>query len=204
MKSFLLIGGFDNTCGAGIIADCKIAHSLNFYPYAITPVIAIQNSSFGFENFPLPIKVLKLQLESIFYEAEIEFCKIGMVGSPEIATFLADFLSERNVKIILDTPLKASNGFILQSPEIIKILAHHSFLITPNREEFLQLPFLQTLSKNILIKSFLETETEIFDKLILDENEEKIFSSKKINLLKNIRGTGCSLASAICTFLLLN
>lgn len=208
MKNFLLVGGFDGTGGAGILADLKIANFLGLNPYFLTTVIAVQNNKNGFLNFPLPLSIIEDSLNAIFLESEIEWCKIGMVGSFEIADFLADYLSSKNVKIILDTPLKASNGFELQSVNSIKPLIEKSFLITPNKEEFASLEdVLKKFNGNVLVKSFQENESEIFDKLILYSNknikEEKIFNSKKLDLPLSVRGTGCSLASAICSFLFL-
>jgi hydroxymethylpyrimidine/phosphomethylpyrimidine kinase len=208
MKNFLLVGGFDNTGGAGILADFKISTHLKTNPCCLIPVIAVQNHRKGFLNFPIPIEILQTSLEAIFEKTEIEFCKIGMIGSLEVSEFLAEFLSLKKVKIILDTPLKASNGSFLQSPEMMKPIAEKSFLITPNKEEFevlncLQSNFFESIEASVLIKSFSETETEIVDKLILKNSHTQIFSSKKINLQGNVRGTGCSLSSAICTFLFL-
>jgi hydroxymethylpyrimidine/phosphomethylpyrimidine kinase len=208
MKNFLLVGGFDNTGGAGILADFKISTYLKTNPYCLIPVIAVQNHEKGFLNFPIPMQVLQVSLQAIFEKTEIEYCKIGMVGNLETAEFLAEFLSFRKVKIILDTPLKASNGSFLQSPEMIKPIAEKSFLITPNKEEFevlncLQPNFFESIKASVLIKSFAENENEIFDKLILKNSYTQVFSSKKINLQGNVRGTGCSLSSAICTFLFL-
>jgi hydroxymethylpyrimidine/phosphomethylpyrimidine kinase len=197
-KSFILIGGFDGTGGAGILADFKIARHLNLNPYVVITNIAVQNNTKGFGNFPVSKEVLRLSLQSIFDEAEIEFVKIGMVGSLELAKELTEILSAKNIKIILDTPLKATNGAILQNKDIVLELSKKSFLITPNLEEFEELD-LKISNSYILIKSFKSGT----DRLMKGENTIRDFSLPSIDLKKNVRGTGCSLSSAICSFLFL-
>jgi hydroxymethylpyrimidine/phosphomethylpyrimidine kinase len=198
MKSFILIGGFDGTGGAGILADFRVAQHLGLNPYFISTGVAVQNNSKGFGNFVIPKEALKLSLESIFEEAEIEFAKIGMVGSLELAKELTETLSAKNIKIILDTPLKATNGAILQNKEVVLELSKKSFLITPNLEEFKELD-LQNYHSYILVKSFKSGT----DRLMKDGNIIRDFSLPSIDLKKNVRGTGCSLSSAICAFLFL-
>ena len=101
MKNFLLVGGFDNTGGAGILADFKISAHLKTNPCCLIPVIAVQNHEKGFLNFPIPMQVLEASLQAIFEKTEIEYCKIGMVGSLEAAEFLAEFLSFKKVIYLL-------------------------------------------------------------------------------------------------------
>lgn len=98
MKNFLLIGGFDGTGGAGILADCKVATALGLYPYFLTTGIAVQNSSNFFGSFPISKKALEFSLKSIFMESEIEFAKIGMIGNLELSGVLSEFLTEKKVK----------------------------------------------------------------------------------------------------------
>jgi hydroxymethylpyrimidine/phosphomethylpyrimidine kinase len=190
----ILIGGFDGTGGAGILADLKVSEALNIKPYFITTNIAVQNHTTGFKNFPILKEALLLSLNSIFEEKDIAFAKIGMVGSLELAEVLCEFLANKNVKIILDTPLKTSSGFKLQENNVVLTLAKHSFLTTPNKEEFEEL---KNLNNNILIKSYADGT----DRLILNSNFVRDFSMPKLELKRDVRGTGCSLASAICCYL---
>jgi len=196
MKSFLLMGGFDSTGGAGILADLRVCNSLGLNPYCVTTGTAVQNNRSFVCNFLASKEEILNSLESVFSEAEIEFAKIGMIGSKKNALLIADFLTERNVKIILDTPLKTSSGGILQSPEMLSYIANKSFLITPNKEEFDVLSRFN-LEANILVKSFAGG----VDRLFYKDGRYKDFILPHIAIQHNVRGTGCSLASAICAFM---
>ncbi len=196
MKSFLLMGGFDGTGGAGILADLRVCNSLRLNPYCITTGTAVQNNKSFACNFLASRREVLASLESVFSETEIEFAKIGMIGSREIAILIADFLTERNVKIILDTPLKTSSGGVLQSPEMLIEIANKSLLITPNKEEFEELSHFN-LEANILVKSFAGG----VDRLFYKNGGYKDFTMMPLSLKGNVRGTGCSFASAICAFM---
>ena len=197
--SILFASGFDNTGGAGIIRDSLVSDFLNTHSYYLATCFAIQNSSQGYGNFKVSPAVIKQSLKSIFAESEILFCKIGMVGAKSTSNILAKALN--GVKIVMDTPLKTSSGFILQTKSDILPLLKNSFLITPNKEEFDQLgglDFFLSLKTNFLIKSFKKGE----DLLYKFENNK--FTTRSFNLspLKiTARGTGCALASAITCFL---
>ena len=191
------MGGFDGTGGAGILADFRVANYLGLNPYFISTSTAVQNNSSGFGNFPISKEALKLSLKSVFEEADIEFAKIGMVGSLELAECIMEEFSKRNIKIILDTPIKATSGAFLQDRETILTLAKNSFLVTPNLGEFKELGMQNT--NYTLIKSFYKGT----DRLLCKGELVKDFSLQSLDLSYNIRGTGCSLASAICCFLFL-
>lgn len=206
-QSILFVGGFDNTCGAGVMADFRVATFLRINPFIAITSFAVQNNIRGFQNFPVSLEMLELNFESAFEEANIQFVKVGMIGSPEIALFLKQYLNNKKVKIILDTPLKTSSKSVLQLHECIKILGPSCFLITPNSEEFLELggkEYFQSLNVNFLVKSAIKNDNEVIDELFMWEGGtyKKIsFSLPRLNLKYTVRGTGCSLASAICCFL---
>ena len=195
----LFASGFDNTGGAGIIRDNLVANFLNTHSYSLITCFAVQNSTQGYGNFKVSPIIIKQSLEAIFKESEILFCKIGMVGNKTISNILAHSL--KGVKIIMDTPLKTSSGFVLQTKSDILPLLKKSFLITPNKEEFDELggfDFFFSLKTNFLIKSFNEGED------VLYKFENNKFTTRSFSLpplQSTARGTGCALASAITCFL---
>jgi hydroxymethylpyrimidine/phosphomethylpyrimidine kinase len=198
-KNFLIIGGLDGTGGAGILCDFKAAQFLKLNPYVITTGTAIQSHTDFNGRFSVSIAEIQKALEMTFNTFEIEFVKIGMVGNLEIANTIIDFLSLKNVKIILDTPLFTTSGFELQKENVILAVNKKSFLTTPNLEEFNKIKN-YNLRYPILVKSFKLG----VDRLFYDHNNYQDFSSKPIKIQKNIRGTGCAYATAICSFLFLN
>lgn len=201
-NNILIISGFDNTGGAGVLCDFKICNLLGIKPYSMVTSFAIQNASGGYGKFNVSSNILNKTFASIFSESKITFCKIGMVGSKTISNTLIKALVP-NVKIILDTPMQTTSGFRLQTKSDILPILKKSFLITPNKEEFEELggfDFFFSLKTNFLIKSFTKGE----DVLYKYENKKYILKSFKlpfVDIKTNARGTGCSLASAITCFL---
>lgn len=198
MKNFLLIGGLDGTGGAGVIADYRTAQALNLNPYIITTARAVQNNKKLFGNFYSSKNEIIQSLKSVFEESEIEFIKVGMVGNLEIANAILGFIKGKDVKIILDTPIKTTSGFELQDINAILSIAEKSFLLTPNVEEF-EILKQCNLKYPILVKSFIKG----VDRLFYNKTEYKDFTLPPLDIEYNVRGTGCSLACGICSFLFL-
>ena len=122
-------------------------------------------------------------------------------------------------KIILDPVMVAKGGKKLINDPAIKILKNkllsEADLITPNIPEAevltnTKIKNLQDMinAANILLKSGVKNvllkgghrNSKLIEDLLLNKNEIKIYRNKKIKT-KNTHGTGCTLSSAITTFL---
>ena len=154
----LVIGGLDNTCGAGIYADNRIFAQFHFWPVNIVTVLTAQNSVDGvMEVFPVPDDLLTKQFESIFNEFKIQTVKIGMLANASQVKLVASLLKKYllpNVPVVVDPVLFCKNNFTHKdNTEIINAyntdLFNLATFITPNLSE---LDLLATTIRNNITK----------------------------------------------------
>ena len=143
-----------------------------------------------------------------------------MLHSSEVIMSVVSALKKIKIsKIILDPVMVAKGGAKLINQRAIKTLKEKlirkAYLITPNIPEAEILTkikirnlddmiyaaniLLKLGAKNVLVKSG-HKNTKHMEDVLLTRKEIKIFKNKKI-ITKNTHGTGCTLSSAIATFL---
>ncbi|MCH5214784.1 MAG: hydroxymethylpyrimidine/phosphomethylpyrimidine kinase [Muribaculaceae bacterium] len=139
-KIFLTIGGSDPSGGAGIQADIRVADRLGLYPLSVISAVTSQNTSTFADIFPVPVKVLRTQLETLLSDITPDCVKIGMLPSPEHAECVADTLREYVItSIVVDPLLVPTLSHQHASKKLVAAVARHLFsiatLVTPNLEE---------------------------------------------------------------------
>ncbi len=220
IPKILIIAGSDPSGGAGIQADLKTAAAHKTYAAAAITCLTAQNTQkvFAIHNSPIPF--LRQQLEVVLDDIKFDAVKIGMLGTAEIIDCVADVLARKAKKIplILDTVMVATSGDLLLEKKAvsalkIKLIAG-AFLVTPNIDEAEILAEIKIKNladmkhaatkikalgaKNILIKGgHLNFPDKKIRSILLDEkNNFHLITNKRIGI-KNIHGTGCTLACAI-------
>jgi len=219
--SVLTIAGFDGSGGAGIQADIKTISALGCYATSVLTALPVQNTQ-GVKNiFSIPLKAVAEQMETILEDIVPDAIKIGMVHTPELVEVIVKKLQEyKNIPIVFDPVMVATSGHRLIEEETIGVIIEKLLpianVITPNMDEaaILSKTKVATLKdmqlagerikklgcKNILLKGGHQ-KTEIITSLLLDEsNTYHSFEFNKIET-KNTHGSGCSLSSAIASFL---
>ena len=219
-SKILIIAGSDSSGGAGIQADIKTVTALGGYAMTAVTAITIQNTT-GVQSV-IPIKPKKIKDQIIFTCKDIspDTIKIGMLHSSKVIDIIVKALKKiKTTKIILDPVMVAKGGAKLISNKAIislkKKLIKKSYLITPNIPEAEVLTkkkiknldqmilagktLLMFIAKNVLIKGG-HIKSNYINDIFLNNKEVKIFSHKMIKT-KNTHGTGCTLSSAIATFL---
>ncbi len=222
-NKILIIAGSDSCGGAGVQADIKTATALKTYSTSAITCLTAQNSQKVYDIFYPPVEFLSKQIEVVLADIKIDAIKIGMLGNAEITEAVAKILKQKakNIPIITDPVMVATSGDILLKTGAIDILKKqliaNSYLTTPNifEAEILVEMKIKNLSdvkiaakkiqkigvKNVLIKGgHLNSGDKILNYLLKENNEEKIFTNKKLPF-KNIHGTGCTLSTAITCFL---
>jgi hydroxymethylpyrimidine/phosphomethylpyrimidine kinase len=219
-KNILSIAGSDPISKSGIMADFRVGMELSANIFNVITAINAQNNSKIKNICYLEPKIIADQLEVIFLENKIDIVKIGMVGNFGTIEIISDFFQDKNIPIIFDPVITASNGYDLlpknSIPKIQEKLFFLSYLITPNINELEILSeskinnfndiknavkILQNFGvENILVKGGHFQENSDFVTSFLFEND-KITEFKNARLNKNLRGTGCMLATAIAIFL---
>ena len=219
--SVLTIAGFDGSGGAGIQADIKTISALGCYATSVLTALPVQNTQ-GVKNiFSIPLKAVAEQMETILEDIVPDAIKIGMVHTPELVEVIVEKLQEyKNIPIVFDPVMVATSGHHLIEEETINAIIEKLFpiadILTPNMDEaaILSKTKVATLKdmqlagerikklgcKNILLKGGHQ-KTEIITSLLVDEsNTYHSFEFNKIET-KNTHGSGCSLSSAIASFL---
>ena len=223
MKSrskILIIAGSDSSGGAGIQADIKTITSLGGYAMTAVTAVTAQNTKGVNSVFPIKPKEIEKQILFTCKDIRPNGIKIGMLHSSEVIKSVVNALKKIRVsKIVLDPVMVAKGGSRLINQSAIKTLKDklikQAYLITPNipEAEVLTKTKIKSLedmiyaanilikfgAKNVLLKGG-HRKSKYMEDILLNRKEIKIFKNKKIKT-RNTHGTGCTLSSAIATFL---
>ena len=216
----LIIAGSDSSGGAGIQADIKTVTALGGYAMTAVTAVTVQNTTGVNSVIPINPKEIGKQILFTCKDIKPNGIKIGMLHSSNVIKSVANALKKvKNSKIILDPVMVAKGGARLINQSAIKTLKDKLikkvYLITPNipEAEILTKTKIKNLedmihaanillklgAKNVLVKGG-HRKTKCMEDVLLNRKEIKIFKNKKIKT-KNTHGTGCTLSSAIATFL---
>ena len=186
---------------------------------AITAVTS-QNTS-GVKSI-IPIAPREILNQIIFTSKDIkpDAIKIGMLHSEKVVDFVVKSLDSIKIKkLVLDPVMVAKGGAKLIDNKAINSLKSKLYkrvtLITPNIPEAEVLTkikiknkkdmilaakkLLESGAKNVLIKGGHLDYKSVQD-IFVNKSEIKLFNSPRLKT-KNTHGTGCTLSSAITTFL---
>ena len=216
----LIIAGSDSSGGAGIQADIKTVTSLGSYAMTAITAITAQNTTGVKSIVPIPPKEISNQILFTAKDINPDAVKIGMLHSTKVIESVIYSLKIIKVKrIVLDPVMVAKGGTKLINNRAIKLLKDELIkrvtLITPNIPEaeiltntnirnkedmiFAAHKLIEIGAKNVLIKGG-HLVSKIVQDIFVSKSEIKIFNSKRYKT-KNTHGTGCTLSSAITTFL---
>ena len=226
----LTIAGSDSGGGAGLQADLKVFTALGAYGMSVITAITAQNTLGVTRIQDIDLDVIEAQIDAVILDIGVDVVKIGMLASPQIVQTVAKALHRHRVqRIVLDPVLRATSGASLGGDDTAQAMIAELFpmatLITPNMEEVSLLlgrditapgdfkmaaqELLEMGPQAVLIKGghLDATHTQITDFLLwktleddLEVTQAKEFKHYRVNTL-NTHGTGCSLASAIATYL---
>jgi len=216
----LIIAGSDSSGGAGIQADIKTITALGSYAMTAITAITAQNTTGVKSIVPIPPKEILNQILFTAKDIKPDAIKIGMLHSSKVIEAVIDSLKNIKVnKIVLDPVMVAKGGAKLIDDKAIKLLKQklimRASLITPNipeaeiltntiiksREDmiFAAYKLIDIGANNVLIKGGHLPSKTVKD-IFVSKSDIKIFNSKRYNT-QNTHGTGCTLSSAITTFL---
>lgn len=218
--SVLSIAGFDGSGGAGIQADTKTISSLGCYATNVLTALPIQNTQGVQKIVEIPSEAIDLQIKSILEDIYPDAIKIGMVHSVELVKIIAENLKNYSGHIVFDPVMVSTSGHRLIKGETIKACKELLFplatLITPNLDEVSVLvdkkidttekmqtagkQILEMGTKAVLVKGGHLDQDELISFLIQRDKPTEHFSSPRIDT-KNTHGSGCTLSSAIASYL---
>ncbi|MBE7063071.1 MAG: bifunctional hydroxymethylpyrimidine kinase/phosphomethylpyrimidine kinase [Ruminococcaceae bacterium] len=219
MKKVLTIAGSDSGGGAGIQADLKTMTALGVFGMSAVTALTAQNTLGVAALSAVDPDFLKAQLDAVFTDLMPDAVKIGMVASAENARVIAErLLFYKASNIVLDPVMVATSGASLSPDgtveEIEKYLFPIADLITPNMPEAAVLSGqsvkvsadMCTAAEKIgtkyrcavLLKGGHGTEDA--NDVLFSEGNHTWFCGARIHT-SNTHGTGCTLSSAIASFL---
>lgn len=220
MNTALTIAGSDSSGGAGIQADIKTMTVLGVYAMSAITSLTAQNTMGVTDILDSTPEFLAAQLDCIFTDIYPDSVKIGMVSSADLIRVIADKLKEYKAKnIVLDPVMVATSGAKLITDDAIDVLKTELIpladVITPNIPEAEVLSGIKIGTKadmitacekiskeydcSVLLKGGHSTESA--DDLLYTKSGETNWYRARLIDNKNTHGTGCTLSSAIASYL---
>ncbi|MDE6296261.1 MAG: bifunctional hydroxymethylpyrimidine kinase/phosphomethylpyrimidine kinase [Muribaculaceae bacterium] len=219
----LSIAGSDPSGGAGLQADIKTISACGCF--ATTAITAVVNeNTLGVTGVhPIPIDFVIGQIRSVLDDIGADAIKIGMLHSAELVMAVKNTLSDYpEIKnIVLDPVMVATSGDPLLEKDAIDTLKNELIpmarIITPNLPEAEILLGEKIRSENLSEAAILLSKENqgvsvfmkaghLSDKNLIDYfyngEDDKLLplSSERVDT-RNTHGTGCTLSSAIASFL---
>lgn len=212
----LAISGLDPSGGAGIQADIEALASMGCHTAPIITALTAQNTRGASGYQATDPALIAHQIRLVCADLPIAACKIGMIGSAEIAATVCAALAEyTEIPIVLDPVLAAGAGGALADERardaLIEKLLPLATIVTPNSVEARRLaPTATTLdqcayrlldggAEFVLITGAHEDTPLVINSLY---GEGRLIESWPWERLPgSYHGSGCTLAAAIAGLL---
>lgn len=221
MKTAVTIAGSDSSGGAGIQADIKTMTALGVYAMSAVAALTAQNTTGVYGILEVPPAFLENQLDCIFTDIRPDAVKIGMLSSGELMKVTAEKLREYKAKhVVLDPVMVSTSGSRLMKEDAAIIMKEKLFplaeIITPNIPEAEALTGMQIRGKQDMEEA-AEFLHETYRCAVLlkgghavNAANDLLYQDRKAVWLEgrridnpNTHGTGCTLSSAIASYLAL-
>ena len=219
----LAIAGSDPSGGAGIQADLKTFSACGCFGTSAIVAVVDENTMGVTGVHPVPVDFVTGQIRSVLDDIGADAVKIGMLHSSELIRAVKNTLSVYRIdNIVLDPVMVATSGDALLQPEAVETLRTELIpiarVITPNipegeillGEEIAcqhELPEVARLLSqrcggvSVLLKAGHLHDEDLVDVFYNAETCHTMpLKSKRIHT-QNTHGTGCTLSSAVASFL---
>jgi len=216
----LAFAATDPSGGAGLQADVLTLSSMGCHPLSVVTAITIQDTA-GIEDLlALDPEWVSDQARSVLEDVRVDAFKVGLVGSIEVMTAVAEVVADYpDVPLILDPVLASLRGGDLASEEIVaglrELLIPQATLITPNGIEARRLAqqaeeeeldpeecahrLIRLGCEYVLVTGTHEPTAEVVNTLYGDEGTVRRDVWER--LPGTYHGSGCTLSAAIAATL---
>jgi hydroxymethylpyrimidine/phosphomethylpyrimidine kinase len=207
----------DPTGGAGMQADLLTLASMGCHPLTVVTALTVQDTRGVDDLLPIDSDWVVDQARKLLEDMPVAAFKLGVLGSVENITAIAEIISDYpEVPVILDPVLASGRGDSLSSEDMIiamrELIIPQTTVLTPNSMEARRLaeedededdPGLDECATRlvslgcefVLITGTHENTAEVINTLY---GEEGIVRSDRWKRLPgSYHGSGCTLASAI-------
>lgn len=135
----LTIAGSDSGGGAGIQADLKAFSALGTFGTSVITAVTAQNTQAVTAVHPIPLDVVRAQIEAVLSDMNVGAIKIGMLATPDIIHTVAEAIADFSGPVVLDTVMVAKSGDSLLAEDAVMtlrdVLVPRATVITPNLPE---------------------------------------------------------------------
>lgn len=136
----LTIAGSDPSGGAGVQADLKVIALLGGYGTSVITALTAQNTLGVQGVFPIPLNIIREQLQAVLSDIRVDALKIGLLAQAEIIALVARTIKKFRIKkVVLDPVMASGKGVPLLEKKALQTLESDLFplagLITPNLSE---------------------------------------------------------------------
>jgi hydroxymethylpyrimidine/phosphomethylpyrimidine kinase len=216
----LTIAGSDSGGGAGIQADLKTFHTFGVFGTSAITAITAQNTLGVFAVHPVPITIVRAQIDAVVEDLRPGGVKTGMLATADLVRAVAAAVAEHSLgNVVVDPVMVASSGDRLLDSDaegaITAELLPLCSLVTPNLHEagiltgasVSTLDDMRTAARTLvemgagaaLVKGGHLAGDESVD-LLFDGRAERLWRRPRIDS-RNTHGTGCTLSAAVAALL---
>lgn len=215
----LSIAGSDSSGGAGIQADIKTISALGCYAMTAITGLTAQNTTGVTDIYPASDEIVKAQIDAVFADIPPMAVKTGMLTNHTVAAAVAESLEKyRPANLVVDPVMVSTSGSPLLTPDAIDVITKRIFplaaLITPNQAETRALTGFDDPDRQaaallgmgpgaVLIKGGDTADTDFKTDLLYITGRAPIPLRADAIATRNTHGTGCTLSSAIASYLAL-
>ncbi|MEU0841217.1 bifunctional hydroxymethylpyrimidine kinase/phosphomethylpyrimidine kinase [Streptomyces sp. NPDC005962] len=214
----LTVAGSDSGGGAGIQADLKTMLALGAHGMSVLTAVTAQNSQGVQGAWELPAEAVRAQFRSVVDDIGVQAVKTGMLATAELVETVSGLLAGLPAPVVVDPVGVSKHGDPLLAAEALDAvrtkLLPTATVATPNLDEVAQLTGIRARSEGDLRRAARAVldfgprwalikgghlPGEAVD-LLTDGTEEHWLRAPRYDN-RHTHGTGCTLASAIATYL---
>ena len=221
MKTALSIAGSDCSGGAGVQADLKTMSALGVFGMSVIVSVVAENTSRVISIEDVSPKVIADQIDAVFEDMPVDAVKVGMLSTPACMEAVVEKLLQYRPKhIVVDPVMYAKNGCPLMQESSIGALLSTilplATVLTPNIPEAEKIANMAihtqedmkraaehicTLGPRAVLVKGGHSTGGVTD-ILYDGEGFTAYPGRRIDT-KNTHGTGCTLSSAIASYLAL-
>jgi hydroxymethylpyrimidine/phosphomethylpyrimidine kinase len=216
----LSVAGSDSGGGAGIQADLKTMLAIGVHGMTVVTAVTAQDSTGVHGYWELPAAAVDAQLSAVLDDIGVDAVKTGMLASPDLVVTTAKRLAAVTAPVVVDPVCVSKHGDPLLVPEAVEAMVAEllplATIVTPNLPEVARLTgvevtgaadqrraaeVLLSLGANWVLVKGGHLAGDAVD-LLTDGDTQLELRTDRIDV-KHTHGTGCTLASAIASYLAL-
>lgn len=230
-KTMLTIAGSDSGGGAGIQIDIKTAENIGCFSTTVITALTAQNRKEVRSVQQVSLEFIEEQFRTVLDDFTIDAVKIGMVGNAQTVELVARLIKEYNLKnVVIDPVLAATSGGVLGKEGTAEAILTHfvpiATVLTPNQDEAeilcgMEVGTIESDEDTVRVWETLrgkglnalllkgghaakwQGEGVITDRLFFGDEMYDI-SAERLDIAEVLtHGTGCTLSSAIASYLAL-